>query len=196
MERRLLISGVTGLLMLLVGWPVRAGLAEAADLFAGIEVSEVQHPAAKVRWGRAAAEVPAPLARALEVVESYDSYADILPSFHTSRALSRRGSAALVYFEASVAAGAITFWSQMRVGPRTRVQDLEVIHAKMIRGNPAQMEARWELRELDENRTHVAFQLFVVPKLPLPAGLVSSENASAAKKVVRALRAYLERQEP
>lgn len=187
--------GLFGLAVaLLTAWPLGAGRAEGTAPFAGIEVSEVDHPAAKVRWGRAAAEISVPLSRALEVVESYDTYADILPSFHASRVLSRRGSAALVYFEASVAAGAITFWSQMRVGPRKRVEDMEVIDGKMIRGNPELMEARWELRELDDERTHVAFQLFVVPKLPLPAGLVSSENASAAKKVVRALRAHLEGQ--
>src|SRR4051794_36145859 len=55
-----------------------------------IEVSSVEHPDTKVRWGRAATELAAPQDEVLRVVEDYAGYKNFLPHFRTSRVLSQR----------------------------------------------------------------------------------------------------------
>jgi hypothetical protein len=103
--------------------------------------------------------------------------------------ISQRADAALVYFEAQIAM--FTFWSEMRVAALPTMGATDSIAGKMIRGNAELMEARWDVRSVSADRTWVALQLILVPKAPLPAGFVSDENASAARKAIKGLRKIL-----
>ncbi|HKP57267.1 MAG TPA: SRPBCC family protein [Polyangiales bacterium] len=156
-----------------------------------IRGSNVAHASLSVQWGRAVGIVDAPMADVLAVVENYAGYYTFMPHFRTSKVLSQRGASALVYMQASIAANTMNLWAQMKVGPRPNEGDTRVIEGKMVDGNMDAMMARWEVTPIDANRTLVAFQLLMDPKLPLPDSFVSSENEIATRKTIRALRQVL-----
>jgi ribosome-associated toxin RatA of RatAB toxin-antitoxin module len=171
-------------------WAGRAPVSAESSTDESIEVSQVDHPDSAVDWGRAATVIAAPKRQVLRAVEDYAGYQRFIPHFRLSKVLSQRGRAALVYFEANIAM--FTFWSEMRCAPEPPAHGTEVIEGKMVRGNAQLMEARWEVKPVDADHTWVALQLILVPKVPLPTSFVSSENASASMKAVRALRRMLE----
>lgn len=156
-----------------------------------INATNLPHPQSQVQWGRAVGVVDAPFDRVMGVVTNYASYATFLPHFHVSRVLSQRGQSALLYVEASIALDTMKLWAQVKLTPLPPQGSTQIIEAKMMKGNMDVMGARWELTPLDAGRTLVAFQLIMDPSLPLPAGLVSSENLKASKTTIRALRRVL-----
>jgi len=178
-------------------WGVPAvALGQAAsapvDAFSeGITVTALPHARTKVLWGRAVGVVAASLSDVVRTVEDYGKYHTFLPHFRTSRVLSQRGNVALVYMEALVAMDTIKLWAQMKMGPVPGQGATRVIEARMMKGNMRIFEARWELTPLDPQRTSVAFQLLMDPDGPLPASLLSNENAKASRKTISALRKTL-----
>jgi ribosome-associated toxin RatA of RatAB toxin-antitoxin module len=156
-----------------------------------IRSSQLAYKDDSVRWGRAIGIVDAPLDDVLAVVENYAGYQTFMPHFHTSKVLSQRGKRALVYMQASVARGTMNLWAQMKVGPKPNEGETRIIEGKMVEGNMEVFMARWEVTPIDANRTLVAFQLLMDPKLPLPDSFVSTENETATKKTIRALRQVL-----
>jgi len=153
-----------------------------------IQSSTVPYKPDSVRWGRAIGIVDAPLADVLAVVENYAGYQTFMPHFKVSKVLSQRGTTALVYMQASLAKNTMNLWAQMKVGPKPNEGETRIIEGKMMDGNMDAMLARWEVTPIDANRTLVAFQLLMDPKLPLPDSFVSSENEIATKKTIKALR--------
>jgi ribosome-associated toxin RatA of RatAB toxin-antitoxin module len=153
-----------------------------------IQVTTVPRSGSDVTWGRAVGLVDAPIDDVMAVVQNYGGYQDFMPHFKTSKVLSQRGSTALVYMQASIAKDTVTLWAQLKVGPSANKGSTRVITAKMMNGNMNAMEAVWELTSVDANRTVVAFQLVMDPKLPLPDSFISSENEKASKKTIQALR--------
>ena len=149
---------------------------------------EIRVSPVDTKAGRAEGIVDAPLDHVRKVVEDYGSYEKFMPHFRASRVLSRRGTSALVYMQASIAKDTMTLWAQLKVTPKANVGKTQVIEAKMVQGNMDAMFARWELTAVDTARTMVAFQLLMDPKVPLPASLVQSENEKATQKTIRALR--------
>lgn len=141
-----------------------------------------------VRWGRAVGIVDAPLAEVMSVVENYAGYQTFMPHFKVSKVLSQRGTSALVYMQASLAKNTMNLWAQMKIAPKANMGETRVIEGKMVDGNMDSMMARWEVTPIDANRTLVAFQLLMDPKLPLPDSFVSAENETASKKTIKALR--------
>jgi ribosome-associated toxin RatA of RatAB toxin-antitoxin module len=156
-----------------------------------IRSSTIQYKNDSPRWGRAVGIVDAPLADVLGVVENYGGYQTFMPHFKTSKVLSQRGKSALVYMQASVARNTMNLWAQMKVGPKPNEGETRIIEGKMVEGNMDSFMARWEVTPIDANRTLVAFQLLMDPKLPLPDSFVSSENETATKKTIKALRQLL-----
>jgi ribosome-associated toxin RatA of RatAB toxin-antitoxin module len=187
-------------LCLAVLWSDGAGRATAQGpnnnitaMIAGLEdgtirSNTVEQAQSSVRWGRAMGIVDAPLADVLEVVQNYAGYQSFMPHFKVSKVLSQRGATAIVYMQASIARDTMNLWAQMKVGPRPNIGDTRVIEGKMVQGNMDAMLARWEITPIDGKRTLVAFQLLMDPKVPLPSSFVSTENETATKKTIRALR--------
>jgi len=153
-----------------------------------IKLTRVSQPGSSVKAGRAEGIVNAPLASVQSVVEDYAGYEKFMPHFRASRVLSRRGSSALVYMQASIAKDTMTLWAQLKISAKANAGKTRVIEAKMVQGNMDAMFARWELTAVDNEHTLVAFQVLMDPKVPLPASLVSDENEKASHKTIRALR--------
>ena len=156
-----------------------------------IKGSTVPHADYSVRWGRSVGIVDAPLADVLAVVQNYAGYQTFMPHFRVSKVLSQRGQSALVYMQASIAKNTLNLWAQMKVGPKPNQGETRIIEGKMVDGNMDAMMARWEVTPIDANRTLVAFQLLMDPKIPLPDSFVSNENETATRKTIRALRQVL-----
>jgi ribosome-associated toxin RatA of RatAB toxin-antitoxin module len=159
-----------------------------------VAVTDVVHPDTAVRYGRATAIVDAPSTLVTRIVTDYARYAEFLPHFKTSRVLSRRGESAIVYLEAEVLNGAATLWTQMRIRPLPARHNADgslttVFEATMQRGNVERMHARWEITPIDAGaRTLLTLQFLVEPDLPLPASVISEQNASSARRAVDRLR--------
>ena len=153
-----------------------------------IQTQMVDHPQQRVKWGRALGIVDAPLKDVIGLVQDYGGYYAFMPHFKLSKVLSQRGQSALVYMQASIANNTMNLWAQMKVGPKPSEGETRVIEGKMVEGNMDAMLARWEITPIDAHRTLVAFQILMDPKLPLPAGFISSENEIASRKTIRALR--------
>jgi ribosome-associated toxin RatA of RatAB toxin-antitoxin module len=153
-----------------------------------IQVTTVPRASESVSWGRAVGVVEAPIDQVMAVIENYAEYQTFMPHFKTSKVLSQRGASALVYMQASIAKDTMTLWAQLKIGPSAGSGQTRVIRAKMMSGNMDAMEAVWEVTPVDGQRTLVAFQLVMDPKLPLPASLVTSQNEKAAKRTIAALR--------
>jgi ribosome-associated toxin RatA of RatAB toxin-antitoxin module len=192
MKRTLPSAALT--LSLICGFALPVGTTRAEGQPNGVSKPEpAPEPEIKVtgvadKAGRAEGVVEAPLAAVLKVVEDYGSYEKFMPHFRASRVLSRRGSSALVYMQASIAKDTMTLWAQLKVTPKPNAGKTQIIEAKMVQGNMDAMFARWELTPVDGTHTLVAFQLLMDPKVPLPASLVQSENEKATQKTIRALR--------
>ena len=192
----LAVLGVVAVATHLADVAAAQGHSNVSALISGLEdgtirSGRVAHDQLDVRWGRAIGIVDAPLADVVAVVQNYAGYQDFMPHFRVSRVLSRRGANALVYMQASIARNTLTLWAQMRVGPRPNEGETRIVEGKMVDGNMDAMLARWELTPIDNGRTLVAFQLLMDPKLPLPDSYVSSENETATRKTLRALRQVL-----
>lgn len=155
-----------------------------------IEVSTHAHPDTTVRWGRAVAVVDAPVEQVMDVVSNYGAYREFMPHFRTSKVLAQRGDSALVYMEALIAKGTLTVWAQLKIRPQAD-DSKRIVVASMTKGNLDHMEARWEVSPLSGDRSLVAFEILVDPKVPFPSSLVSTENEKASRRTLRALRERL-----
>jgi len=153
----------------------------------GMDSTSQPYPGTSVQWGRAVAIIDAPMEKVLGVVQDYANYTAFMPHFKTSRVLSQRGGAALLYAQVSLMKGAASIWAELKIKPRD-VGTTKVIEATMTKGNVDILQAVWEITPFDDGRTLVAFQIIVDPDLPLPTSLVNSENAKTARMTIRALR--------
>jgi ribosome-associated toxin RatA of RatAB toxin-antitoxin module len=153
-----------------------------------IRVTSVPRPGTKIKSGRAEAVIDERFDRVVKVVTDYGSYAGFLPHFKVSRVLAKRGANAIVYLEASVMKNTFKIWAQSRFRSLPSEGKTKIIEGKMTKGNVRSLSARWELTPLSDNRTRVVFQMFFDPDLPIPAFIVSDQNATAARRTIRSLR--------
>jgi ribosome-associated toxin RatA of RatAB toxin-antitoxin module len=166
-----------------------SGLGLTAELRQGaIDSKLLPHPGTRAQLGRAVALLNAPAADVTAVLQDYARYQTFLPNFQTSRVLSQRGAAALVYLQVSILHGAATIWVEVKLQPREAGGGKRVIEAKMLKGNVSRFEASWEITPIDAQHTLVAFQIFVDPDMPVPTSLVDHENQKNARKALAALR--------
>ncbi len=153
-----------------------------------IRVTSIPRSGSKIKSGRAEAVIDERYDRVVKVVTDYGSYAGFLPHFKVSRVLAKRGANAIVYLEASVMKNTFKIWAQSRFRSLPSDGKTTIIEGKMTKGNVRSLSARWEITPLSNNRTRVVFQMFFDPDLPIPAFVVSDQNATAARRTIRSLR--------
>ncbi len=145
-------------------------------------------PASAIDTGGAAILVKAPLPAVRKLVTSYGSYKTFISSFDQSRVLAKRKGTSEVYLQVPILNGAAHIWTVADMSPPTKDGADEVISGRYKRGNVSDFRARWRLRAVDEHHTIVKLELFVDPKLPFPASVVTTQLARAADKAVTAVR--------
>lgn len=165
--------------------------ATPTEIASTVSVSTLVETGTSVEWGRAEGVVDASVDQVMAIVQSYGQYANFLPNFKVSRVLSQRGASANVYMEVGILRGTVTIWAQLAIRAKRNEGQTRVIEARMTEGNITRMNARWEVTPLSAGRTRVAFQMLIDPDLPVPSSLVTSQNAKAAERTIRALRKRL-----
>ena len=158
------------------------------------EIEPVAVPIAgtELTRGRATVEVRAPLAVVRDAVLGFGSYAEFMPHYEACRLLGRTPSGARdVYMEISALHGALKMWARIEVA-KTVEGGVETVEARFVEGNVEDFEATWKIRRLDALRTELSLEVFLQPKLPLPAQIVNSENLKGSVKGVLAMRARAE----
>lgn len=175
---------------------VSAGATPAAALGAtrveAVATRQVLESGSDIAWGCAEVELDRPAAEVLHVVVDYANYVRFMPSFTRSKVIAKRGSRAVVYMEARVAAGALTLWGQLNLAERVEPGETRVVEASLVQGNMTAFRAEWTIAPIaNGDRTRVGFRIYVDPDLPLPATLISRENERAAGKTLGALQQRL-----
>jgi hypothetical protein len=105
-----------------------------------------------------------------------------------SRVVGKSGDKTDLYLEVPILKGAAKIWAIIRFEPPRKVGDTEVVVGKMIKGNVDQLSAKWKLKPAADNRTELQLEFLVVPKLPVPDSLLSSEARGSAAKAVNGIR--------
>jgi hypothetical protein len=105
-----------------------------------------------------------------------------------SHVVGKSGDKTDLYLEVPILKGAAKIWAIIRFEPPRKVGDAEVVTGKLIKGNVSQLSAKWKLRPAADNRTELQLEFLIVPKLPVPDSLLSSEARSAAAKAVNGMR--------
>lgn len=122
------------------------------------------------------------------VVLDYGHYAGYIKPFEKSRVVGRSGDKTDVYLEVPILKGAAKIWAVVRFDAPKKVGDTEIITGNMLKGNVKQMHGVWKLRRTPDNDTELKFEFLIVPNVPVPDSLLSSEARHAAFKAVTGLK--------
>jgi hypothetical protein len=165
--------------------------AEAARLLAShaAERYDVAVPGQKLRAGGAMIAIDAPLAVVHRLITDYAHYQDVLPGFQKSRVLGQSAAGTDVYLQVPILHGAATLWAVTRFTAPTREGNGQRIEGK--RNGPANIDdlrATWHVYSTDDYHTVLKLELLLVPRLPLPDSLITSQLAESADDAVRACR--------
>lgn len=107
-----------------------------------------------------------------------------------SKIVGKSGDKTDLYLEVPILKGAAKIWAIIRFEPPKKVGDSVEVVGKMIqgKGNVNQLSAKWRLKPAGDNRTELQLEFLVVPKLPVPDSLLSTEARGSAAKAVKGIR--------
>jgi ribosome-associated toxin RatA of RatAB toxin-antitoxin module len=146
-------------------------------------------PGASIRAGGAVIFVDAPIAVVQKIVTDYGKYSSFMPRFQKSKVIAKKDGKTDVYLQVPILHGAATVWALTRFEPPAKEgADGVRVEGKMVDGNVDDLRAVWHLRPVDDKHTVLKCELLIVPKLPLPAGVVTPELEFAADQAVTATR--------
>lgn len=149
----------------------------------------VAWPGHSIKAGGAMVAVDAPFAEVRKIVTDFGRYADFMPRFERSRIVRKSKEGVDVYLQVPILRGAATVWAVTRFEPPIQEGRGQRIEGRMTdQGNVRDLRAVWHLHPIDENRTLLKLELLIVPKLPLPASVVTPELEYAAAQAVTASR--------
>jgi len=142
-----------------------------------------------IRAGGAMVAVDAPFADVRKVITDFGNYADFMPRFERSRVVRKSKEGVDVYLQVPILRGAANVWAVTRFEPPIPDGRGQRIEGRMTdQGNVRDLRAIWHLHPIDENRTLLKLELLIVPKLPLPASVITPELEFAAEQAVVASR--------
>lgn len=146
-------------------------------------------PDQSIRAGGAMIAVEAPLADVRRTITDFANYADFMPRFERSRIVKKSKEGVDVYLQVPILRGAATVWAVTRFVPPIPDGRGQRIEGRMTdQGNVRDLRAIWHLQPIDEGRTLLKLELLIVPKLPLPASVITPELEYAADQAVTASR--------
>lgn len=146
-------------------------------------------PDQAIRAGGAMITVDAPLVDVRKTITDFANYADFMPRFERSRVVKKSKEGVDVYLQVPILRGAATVWAVTRFVPPIADGRGQRIEGRMTdQGNVRDLRAIWHLQPIDEGRTLLKLELLIVPKLPLPASVITPELEYAADQAVTASR--------
>lgn len=190
MSRRSLVSVVA--ILAFVGVSAVGHAETEADRLLRTRKSErynVAWSGQSIRAGGAMVAVDAPFADVRKVITDFGSYADFMPRFERSRIVRKSKEGVDVYLQVPILRGAANVWAVTRFEPPIPDGRGQRIEGRMTdQGNVRDLRAVWHVHPIDENRTLLKLELLIVPKLPLPASVITPELEFAAEQAVMASR--------
>jgi hypothetical protein len=170
-----------------------ADLAFAADVDRSVAKRyRLPTPGSDVDTGGAIVGVHAPIDRVLKVVMRFGRYIDILPRLSASKVVAKKGKATDVYLRAPILGGVAHVWGVARFTPTPYAKKGKKVVARYVKGNLDGFRGTWKLYPCSDVRTVLRLELYLVPKLPLPASIITPELEWAADKGVTAVRDIVE----
>lgn len=136
-------------------------------------------PGSEIRTGGAKIHVAAPLATTRSVVTDYGHYSQF-PRFQKSRVVAKKDGKTDVYLQLGILHGAATVWALVRFDAPVKEGNGERIEGRMVEGNVDDLRATWHLQPTEDGNTVLRSELLVVPKLKLPASVITPELEYAA----------------
>lgn len=144
--------------------------------------------------GRSTVTVAAPIHRVRTQILAFSRYPEFMPYYSKCRVIGPSPSGGRdVYMEVKALHGALQWWARLDVKRPAQVDGREVIDTSFIAGNVKELSARWAMKRIDDAKTELMLEIFLEPKLPLPATLVNRENLDGSADGVLAMKARSER---
>ena len=186
MSRRALVSVMAVVALAVVSVPGYAETEAERLLRTGkSERYNVEWEGQSIRAGGAMVAVDAPLADVRKVVTDFGNYAEFMPRFERSRIVRKSKDGVDVYLQVPILRGAANVWAVARFERPIAEGRGQRIEGRMTdQGNVRDLRAVWHLHPIDENRTLLKLELLIVPKLPLPASVITPELEFAAEQAV------------
>ena len=105
-----------------------------------------------------------------------------------ARIVGRSGDKTDVYLEVPILNGASKVWAVVRFSPPEIQGNQEVIRGRLVKGNVKRLDAVWRIEKVDDKTSVLSLELLIVPELPAPKSLLSSELKKAAGRAVNGAR--------
>jgi ribosome-associated toxin RatA of RatAB toxin-antitoxin module len=148
----------------------------------------VRTSVSSIEAGAAKIDVAADAQRVTEIIQDFGNYPKLSDKFEKARVIARNGGETDVYMQVPILKGAAKIWAVMRFTPVQTANGEQILTGHMLKGNVRRLDAKWKVRSSGAQQTHVELELLIVPKLPVPGSLVTSETAYAADKAVTGVR--------
>jgi hypothetical protein len=189
----LITAAVAGMAPASAGAEVRQQAAVPVTPAADPVAESVPIPGTDLVRGRAKVVVHAPMHLVRQRLLAFDEYAEFMPHYNRSKDLGRtKGGGRNVYMEVYALRGAARMWARMNVAKAEWRGGVETYDVSFIEGNVRDFHATWRLRQVDQAHTELELEVFLQPKLPIPANLLNRENMDGAVKGVIAMRNRVE----
>jgi ribosome-associated toxin RatA of RatAB toxin-antitoxin module len=146
----------------------------------------------EVDTGGAILGVHAPIDQVLKVVKSYGRYHQILPRVSASRVVGKTGQSTDVYLRCPILGGVAHVWGVARFTPKKWGKKGKKVVGRYVKGNLDGFHGLWKLYPCSDVRTILRLEIFLIPKIPLPASVITPELEWAADKGVTAVRDIVE----
>jgi ribosome-associated toxin RatA of RatAB toxin-antitoxin module len=154
-------------------------------------------PGSDLVRGRASVTVRAPLARVRQTILDFGHYPEFMPHYEACRDLGRTANGGRdVYMRIAAVHGVVKMWARIEVGQPAVEQGAETYRSRFVEGNVKDLQATWRVQRIDDANTRLDVEVFLHPKLPLPASVVNGENVEGAKLAVLAFKARAEGKAP
>ncbi|MBI2394496.1 MAG: hypothetical protein HYV09_33305 [Deltaproteobacteria bacterium] len=146
----------------------------------------------KYQTGRAEIFVNAPVSTVRAAVLDYAAYSKIIPRFQKAKVLERKGAAAKVYFMIPILKGAATVWTVQQFEAPVVTGKGETVVGRSVQGNVDALNTKWTFRAVDAQHSVLLAEIYVEPRMPVPATTIANEAQKAAAEAVLSVRAHAE----
>ncbi len=174
------------LLMVALGLEPRT--ATASDSSNKAQRFTVKTPYSSIQAGAARIDVAADPQLITDIIRDFGNYTKLTDKFDKSRIIGHTGENTDVYLQVPILRGAAKIWAVVRFEPVRNVNGEQILMGHMVKGNVQRLDATWKVKSSGARQSRVEQELLIVPKIPVPGSLVTSETAYAADKAVTGVR--------
>ncbi len=156
----------------------------------------VKVPGSSIAAGAARVHVAAPLCALVYSLTDFEHYPEIIREFEQAKVLRKKDAknpTTDVYVRVPILNDTVKIWAVLRFEEPSKVSENEyLVRAKLVKGNVERFDLGFRVRRIDDDDSQLDVEMLIVPKLPFPGSLITSEVARAADKTTRRFRDRVE----